>query len=140
MADTKGTDPLTNTTKPNTDATITVRIIKSFEYRNFKNLVLHHLNLETIKIDDLLALCQKQISSASGWKMFQNVALDTFKLYSKAHGAKTTNLIINLDHDDWILEDRSKSLSDYGLENESEVSLFNRTNYEAFKANPQQKW
>ncbi|EFP76913.1 hypothetical protein PGT21_005385 [Puccinia graminis f. sp. tritici] len=140
MAENTQTDPLTNTTKPNTDATITIRIIKSFEYRNSKNLVLHHLNLETIKTDQLLALCQQQISSAPGWKMFQNVALDTFKLYSKAHGAKTTNLIINLDHDEWILEDRSKSLSEYGLENESEVSLFNRADYEAFKANPQQKW
>jgi hypothetical protein len=82
--------------------------------------------------------------------------------------SQTTNLIINLDHDEWILEDRSKSLSEYGLglfvlslhnytnssveliqsildffnpaENESEVSLFNRADYEAFKANPQQKW
>jgi hypothetical protein len=131
MAENSQTDPLTNTTKPNTNATITVRIIKSFEYRNFKNLVLHNLNLETIKTDELLALCQQrvyislfglihylvwfassacllEISSAPGWKMLQNVALgkhkplaivsslwlmkilpsDTFKLYSKAHGAK----------------------------------------------------
>ncbi|KAH9462767.1 hypothetical protein MJO28_002460 [Puccinia striiformis f. sp. tritici] len=140
MAGTMQTDPLTNTTKPSTDATITVRVIKSFEYRNSKNLVLHHIDLETTSIDELLTLCLQQISSAPGWKTFQNVALDTFKLYSKAHGSKTTNLIINLDHDDWILEDRSKSLSDYELENESEVSLFNRASYEAFKLNPQQKW
>lgn len=55
------------------------------------------------------------------------------KLYTKAHGAKvghtplnfftaspltatqTTNLIINLDHDEWILDDDSKTLADSGL-------------------------
>jgi len=37
------------------------------------------------------------------------------KLYTTAHGAKTTNLIINLDHDDWILGDDSKLLVDIGF-------------------------
>lgn len=42
---------------------------------------------------------------------------DTLKLYTKAHGAKTMNLIINLDHDeDWILhDDNTKFLIDYGI-------------------------
>lgn len=133
-------DPLTNTTRPRTDATITVRVIKSFEYRNLKNLVLHHLDLEKMHPDELLRLCRQQISSTPGWKAFQTVELDTFKLYTKAHGAKTTNLVINLDHDEWILEDQCKTLSDYGLEHESEISLFNRADYEQFKARPQQKW
>jgi len=62
------------------------------------------------------------------------------KLYTKAHGAKTTNLIINLDHDDWILDDNSKLLVDVGFENETEVSLFNRELYEEFKANPETRW
>ena len=60
--------------------------------------------------------------------------IDTMKLYTKAHGAKvgqilrvrplhaqrsrlgkTTNLIINLDRDDWILDDDSKFLVDVGF-------------------------
>lgn len=56
--------------------------------------------------------------------------VDTAKLYTKAHGAKvvpypsnalflkfgkTTNLIINLDHDEWILDDDSKTLSALGF-------------------------
>ncbi|PLW10276.1 hypothetical protein PCANC_06314 [Puccinia coronata f. sp. avenae] len=133
-------DPLTNTTKPKTDATITIRVIKSFAYRNVKNLILHHLDLTTTTVDQLLSLCREQISSLPGWKTFQNVTLDTFKLYSKAHGSKTTNLIINLDNDEWIMNEGSKTLSNYGLENESEVSLFNRAEYDNFKLNPEQKW
>jgi len=62
------------------------------------------------------------------------------KLYTKAHGAKTTNLIINLDHDDWILNDESAILASLGFENETEVSFFNRELYEAFKMNPLTKW
>ena len=67
---------------------------------------------------------------------------------------QTSNLIINLEHDDWILDDDSRTLADlsfgvfkysknqhlhhshHGLENETEVSLFNRELYETFKANP----
>jgi hypothetical protein len=97
---------------------------------------------------------------------------DTLKLYTKAHGAKvgqmlicpifalctyrysqTTNLIINLDHDEWILDDDSKILAEYGIgmwlckcisagadylaENETEISFFNRELYEEFKKNPE---
>lgn len=57
---------------------------------------------------------------------------DCMKLYTKAHGAKvqnrslsfllwdlnssqTTNLIINLDHDEWMLDDDSKLLADLGM-------------------------
>lgn len=38
---------LTNEAVPRTEATITVRVIKSFEYRTERSLVLHKLNLET---------------------------------------------------------------------------------------------
>ena len=62
--------------------------------------------------------------------------IDTLKIYTRAHGAKvrlkvpillprrhistntftqTTNLIINLDHDDWILNDDTQVLADIGF-------------------------
>jgi len=65
-----------------------------------------------------------------------NVEFDTIKLYTMAHGAKTTNLVINLDHDDWILDNDSKILVDCGFENETEVSLFESQLYEEFKQHP----
>jgi len=66
--------------------------------------------------------------------------LDTLKLYTKAHGSKTTNLIINLDHDDWILQDDDRTLASFGFENETEVSFFDRELYDAFKKNPTTNW
>jgi hypothetical protein len=46
-------DTPTNLAKPLTAATITIRLIKSFEYRVAKALVLHDLDLEQITVGDL---------------------------------------------------------------------------------------
>jgi len=130
-------DVLTNLALPKTNATLTLRIIKSFEFRTEKSLVLHGVNLETTTVGQLKERAREAIQTQAGWKPYRNVVLDTMKLYTKAHGAKTSNLIINLDHDDWILDDDSKILADIGFENETEVSFFNRALYDAFKTNPE---
>lgn len=49
-------EDLTNLAKPTSDATLTVRCIKNFEYRTCKNLVLQHVNLETSTVGDLKKL------------------------------------------------------------------------------------
>ncbi|KAJ6455865.1 cytoplasmic protein [Mycena sanguinolenta] len=131
---------LSNEARPKTSATLTVRIIKSFEFRTEKSLVLHKVNLETTTTGQLKRLARAAISEQSGWKPYRNVVLDTLKLYTQAHGAKTTNLIINLDHDDWILDDDDKLLADLGFENETEVSFFNKELYMQFAQNPQTSW
>ncbi|THV05026.1 hypothetical protein K435DRAFT_826539 [Dendrothele bispora CBS 962.96] len=133
-------DVLTNVARPRTSAIITIRIIKSFQYRTERSLVLQDLNLETTTIGRLKEIARQAIQTQPGWKPYRNVTLDTLKLYSRAHGAKTTNLIINLDNDDWILDDDSKTLAEVGFENETEVSFFNRELYEAFRQNPETSW
>ena len=47
------TDVLTNLALPKTNATLTLRLIKSFEFRTEKSLVLHGVNLETTSVGDL---------------------------------------------------------------------------------------
>ncbi|KIK77118.1 hypothetical protein PAXRUDRAFT_397247 [Paxillus rubicundulus Ve08.2h10] len=134
-------DVLTNEALPKTEATITIRVIKSFEYRTERSLVLHKLNLETTTIASIQSLSTNSaVQAGPAWRPYRNTVLDTFKIYTKAHGAKTTNLIINLDHDEWILDDGRKILADAGFENETEVSFFNRQAYENFKLNPEIRW
>ncbi|KAK9317324.1 hypothetical protein V1524DRAFT_391675 [Lipomyces starkeyi] len=118
-----------------TDAIITLRVIKSFEYRTERNfLILKDIDLTRTTVGDLLELAKKCImTQGGGIRAFRNVEYNTLKLYTKAHGSKTTNLIINLENDDWILSDHSK-------QNETKISLFNRTLYEAYKLNPVEKW
>ncbi|GAA6063335.1 hypothetical protein JCM10212_003921 [Sporobolomyces blumeae] len=139
-ASTHAPDALTNTLRPLTDCFVTVRIIKSFEYRTTKNLLLPHVDLTTMTVGALKDLCREQIKTAPGFKPFRTCQLDTLKLYTRAHGAKTTNLIMNLENDDWILDDDSVTLASVGMENEAEVSFFNRELYEKFKLNPAQAW
>jgi len=133
-------DVLTNLALPKTSATLTLRIIKSFEYRTEKSLVLHNINLEQVTVGELKELAREAVKTRTGWKPYRAITLDTLKLYTKAHGAKTTNLIINLDHDEWILDDNSKVLVDLGFENETEASFFNRDAYHNFQANPETLW
>lgn len=67
--------------------------------------------------------------------------LDTLKIYTHAHGAKTTNLIINLDRPEWILDSSSDApLASLGVENETELSLFERRAYDQFLAHPETRW
>lgn len=51
----------TNLARPKTNATLTVRLIKSFEYRTTKNAILKNLNLEELTVRDLVDMCKKGI-------------------------------------------------------------------------------
>lgn len=46
-------DTPTNLALPKTDATLTIRVIKSFEFRTERSLVLHHVNLEQTTVGQL---------------------------------------------------------------------------------------
>ena len=50
-------DPPTNTLRPLSDSLLTVRIIKSFQYRTCKNLVLDHLDFTTVTVGELKERC-----------------------------------------------------------------------------------
>ncbi|KAJ3123085.1 hypothetical protein HK098_002234 [Nowakowskiella sp. JEL0407] len=119
--------------------TVTVRLIKSFEYRTFKNFVLHNINPAETTPFQLKEITLQEILKGPAFRPYHKVKFDTLKIYMKAHGAKTQNLIINLDHEDWILDD-TKTLLEQGIDGEVEISFFNREAYEAFKLNPEIKW
>ncbi|KAK9466503.1 hypothetical protein V1512DRAFT_276509 [Lipomyces arxii] len=133
-------EPLTSTLKTPTDSTITVRVIKSFEYRTERNLVLRDLDLTTTTVGDLLEIANKDIMSMGAFRPYRSIKYDTLKIYTKAHGAKTTNLIINVERDDWLLLDHSRTLQECGIENETEISLFNRELYDKYISNPIDRW
>ncbi|KAK6465107.1 hypothetical protein DFJ63DRAFT_6461 [Scheffersomyces coipomensis] len=140
-------EPLTSNTRPATDALITVRIIKSFPYRNVKNHIIHSINLKETTPKQLLEQIKTIIQTTGGLRPYRSVDYDSIKIYSKAHGSKSMNLVINFDDDEgWVLinnDDKrgdKKSLYELGIENETELSLFKWDDYVAFKANPEEKW
>jgi len=141
MAEEPSPDPYD---RPVTDATLTIRVIKNFPYRTHKNVVLHHLDLTSVTAGELKEIVKIHIQTQAGFKAFKTTAdsLDTLKLYTKAHGTKTNNLIINMEdkNEMFMFRDDSATLATYGCEHETEISFFNLKDYEEFKANPVEKW
>jgi len=91
-------------------------------------------------VGHLKQLVYAAIATQGAWRPYRNATLDTMKMYTKAHGNKTSNLIINLDRDDWVFDSDDATLASLELENESEVSFFSRELYDAYKAHPETKW
>ncbi|CAL9729627.1 altered inheritance rate of mitochondria protein 29 [Monosporozyma unispora] len=138
-------EPLTSNATPLTSVTLTIRVIKSFPYRNVKNFVLRDYNLKENTGHDLFEDALKHIQTEGAFRPFRNVNYDTMKIYTHAHGSKTVNLVINFEHDDddWVIDvkdPKGKKLSEYDVENETEISLYNLEDYVKFKANPEEKW
>ena len=55
-------DVLTNLARPKTSAILTLRIIKSFEYRTEKSLILKDINLETTTVGQLKEMARQGIA------------------------------------------------------------------------------
>lgn len=125
--------------------TVTVRLIKSFEYKNFRNLIFQNVNVKDLTLKDLQVMtCERIKSNAVLSKMFpedSSMPLDTFKLYYTRHAAKTNNPIINVGEDDrLLLLDLEGKLSDLGIGHETEISYFNWEEYQKFCNDPKFKW
>ncbi|CAG8438112.1 11241_t:CDS:2 [Acaulospora colombiana] len=73
------TEPLTNTLNPTTSSTLTIRIVKNFEYRTVKNLVLQHVNLETTTVGELKNIIREKNESEISF--FNREAYEAYKLH-----------------------------------------------------------
>lgn len=138
-------EPLTSNVRPATDSLLTIRIIKSFPYRNVRNHIIPSINLKTTTPRQLFEIVKNIIQTTGGLRPFRNVDYDAIKVYTHAHGTKSMNLVINFDNDEELLifsptVDLQKSLWDLGIENETELSIFKYDDYISYKANPEEKW
>ncbi|KAJ3336980.1 hypothetical protein HDU93_001825 [Gonapodya sp. JEL0774] len=101
---------------PGARGTVTVRVIKSLEYRTLKSLVLLDVDLAGTTVRELKDIVRERIKTSPGFRPYLNGDQDTFKLYVAAMGTKSSNLVINTDHDDTlILVDDTKTLAEYGV-------------------------
>ena len=69
-------------------ATLTVRIIKSFAYRTEKNMILHHIPLDSTTVGDLKQMIREKMPKTPGFLPYLKLELDTLKIYFKAHEHK----------------------------------------------------
>ncbi|KAM9364407.1 UPF0538 protein C2orf76 homolog [Pholidichthys leucotaenia] len=121
-------------------AVITVRLVRSFEHRNFKSVVFSGVDLDQ-QVEDFIRLVRDDIATRPGLlPPFRKHAYDTMKIIHQAHGAKTNELVMSLDDDDKLILQDGVSLRAAGVANETEVAFFRREDYGVFKAKPVTLW
>ncbi|XP_019409406.1 PREDICTED: UPF0538 protein C2orf76 homolog isoform X3 [Crocodylus porosus] len=104
-------------------ATITVRLVRSFEHRNFRPVVYHGVHLDqTVK------------------QFVAFVRNDTMKIIHQAHRSKTNELVVSLEDDDKLILRDDSTLKAAGIANETELAFFCEEDYRNYKANPVLAW
>lgn len=121
-------------------STITVRLIRSFEHQNIRNLVLHNVDLEQT-VDQFMELVKENVRSAPNLPPpFRNFAFDTFKIETQAHGFKTNDPVINREDDAKLILKGELQLKSCGVKHETEISFFRKEDYLKYKENPVLTW
>jgi hypothetical protein len=83
-------DNLASTARPVTDATITVRIIKSFRYRTEKSHVLHHIDLTKMTVGELKEIVRKVIHALGSY--YWRILIFYFKLFPQSQDGSHTEM------------------------------------------------
>ncbi|XP_067458911.1 UPF0538 protein C2orf76 homolog [Thunnus thynnus] len=121
-------------------AVVTVRLVRSFEHRNFKPVVFHGVSLEQT-VQQFIQLVRDDIATRPGLPPpFRKYAYDTMKIIHQAHGAKTNELVMSLEDDEKLILQDGLTLSAAGVANETEVAFFRKEDYGLYKANPHTAW
>ncbi|TNN03709.1 UPF0538 protein C2orf76 homolog [Takifugu flavidus] len=122
------------------EAVVTVRLVRSFEHRNFKPVVFHGVSLDQ-KVLDFIQLVRDDVAKRPGVPPpFRNHDYDTMKIVHQAFGAKTNELVVSLDDDEQLILHNDQTLREAGVVNETEVAFFRRRDYGLYKANPTCLW
>ncbi|XP_026231483.1 UPF0538 protein C2orf76 homolog [Anabas testudineus] len=122
------------------EAVVTVRLVRSFEHRNFKPVVFHGVNLEQT-VQDFIQFVRDDIAARPGLPpCFRRYSYDTMKIIHQPHGAKTNELVMSLDEDEKLILQEGQSLKAAGVANETEVAFFRKEDYGLYKANPKCSW
>uniref|UniRef100_A0A8C0GKA2 Chromosome 2 open reading frame 76 n=1 Tax=Chelonoidis abingdonii TaxID=106734 RepID=A0A8C0GKA2_CHEAB len=104
------------------NSTITVRLVRSFEHRNFRPVVYHGVNLDqTVK--QFITFVKNDVSLRTGLP-------PPFKKYK----------YVSLEDDDKLILKEDSTLKAAGVANETELAFFCEEDYRNYKANPVSAW
>ncbi|XP_074659087.1 UPF0538 protein C2orf76 homolog [Tubulanus polymorphus] len=120
--------------------TITVRLIRSFEHRNIKHVIYKHIDF-SMTAKQLMNHVNQDIQHRPGLPPpIRKFQYDTMKIQHKAHGAKSNDPVINTENDECLMLKPGKTLSENGVENETEISYFMLADYLKYKDDPHLVW
>ena len=67
---------------------------------------------------------------------YRKFSYDTLKIEHHAHGAKTSDPVINTEHDEELILKPGQTLQQQAVKNETELSLFKLEDYMEYKKLP----
>ncbi|XP_016342983.1 UPF0538 protein C2orf76 homolog [Sinocyclocheilus anshuiensis] len=121
-------------------AVLAVRLVRSFEHRNFKPVVYKDVSLDQT-VEEFITFVKQDVSARAGLPLpFKKVGYDIMKIIHQAHGAKTNELVMTLEDDEKLILRDGCRLGACGVANETELAFFRMADYEKFKANPKTEW
>ncbi|XP_016086444.1 UPF0538 protein C2orf76 homolog [Sinocyclocheilus grahami] len=121
-------------------AVLAVRLVRSFEHRNFKPVVYKDVSLDQT-VEEFITFVKQDVSTRAGLPLpFKKFDYDTMKIIHQAHGAKTNELVMSLEDDEKLILRDGCGLGACGVANETELAFFRMADYEKFKANPKTEW
>eukprot|EP00009_Paramoeba_aestuarina_P013781 CAMPEP_0201534654 /NCGR_PEP_ID=MMETSP0161_2-20130828/56896_1 /ASSEMBLY_ACC=CAM_ASM_000251 /TAXON_ID=180227 /ORGANISM="Neoparamoeba aestuarina, Strain SoJaBio B1-5/56/2" /LENGTH=137 /DNA_ID=CAMNT_0047939413 /DNA_START=28 /DNA_END=441 /DNA_ORIENTATION=+ len=134
---------------PSEPITLTIHVIRSFEYRTIKYIVLKSIS-PTLSLSSLRTLIQNHIQTTPQFTPFRRTKFDTLRILLIPHGeleggqgegmgAKSNNLV-DINENGEVLEGEEKELWQFGLVNETELSLYEGKQWEEYQKNPVVKW
>uniref|UniRef100_A0A8C8X027 Chromosome 2 open reading frame 76 n=1 Tax=Panthera leo TaxID=9689 RepID=A0A8C8X027_PANLE len=106
------------------EVTITVRLIRSFEHRNFKPIVYHGVNLDQTTKEFIVFLKQDIPLRTSLPPPFRNYKYDKLKIVHQAHKSKTNELVLSLEDDDRLMLKEDSTLRASGIAHTSHTTDF----------------
>ncbi|KAM4626996.1 UPF0538 protein C2orf76 homolog [Discoglossus pictus] len=122
------------------EVTVTVRLVRSFQHRNFRPVVYHGVQLDQT-VQDFISHVQQDIATRAGLPPpFRQHSYDTMKILHQAHGSKTNELVVSLEDDQKLILHGDRTLRESGVAHETELALFHDQDYKVFKENPISKW
>ncbi|XP_069811893.1 UPF0538 protein C2orf76 homolog isoform X2 [Dendropsophus ebraccatus] len=83
--------------------TVTVRLVRSFEHRNFRPVVYHGVSLDQT-VQEFLEFVRKDVALRDGLPPpFRRHSYDTMKIIHQPHGSKTNELVVSLEDDEKLI-------------------------------------
>ncbi|TRY88855.1 hypothetical protein DNTS_016937 [Danionella cerebrum] len=119
---------------------LTVRLVRSFEHRNFKPVVYKDVSLDQT-VEEFVTFIKRDVSERAGLPPpFKKFDYDTLKIIHQPHGAKTNELVMSLEDDEQLILRNHCRLRTCGVANETELAFFRMEDYKRFKADPHTEW
>lgn len=121
---------------------IVIRLIRSLVHKNIRNIVLRDdvdiFDLKTTTVKDLIVLIRNKLASNKIHPPlpppFKSFNFDCMKIEHQAFGSKTSNTVMNCENDEELILKEHLTLENCGVKHETEISFFNREDYEQYKS------